>query len=105
MICPTVARRLCLLEVEAEAVTAAEVDPAAAERSRPKLWEEGCQMAKFDPFLSLDCARVEGGGDRPCPCYCESQLAPTFAQLFHCHCVLYYGSLFVLRVLVSLVLS
>ena len=20
----------------------------------------GCQMAKFDPFLSLDCARVEG---------------------------------------------
>ena len=49
-----------MLEVEAEAVTAAEVDPAAAERSRPKLCEEGCQMAKFDPFLSLDCARVEG---------------------------------------------
>ena len=22
----------------------------------------GCQMAKFDPFLSLDCARVEGLG-------------------------------------------
>ena len=22
----------------------------------------GCQMAKFDPFLSLDCARVEGAG-------------------------------------------
>ena len=22
--------------------------------------EQGCQMAKFDPFLSLDCARVEG---------------------------------------------
>ena len=22
----------------------------------------GCQMAKFDPFLSLDCARVEGMG-------------------------------------------
>ena len=21
-----------------------------------------CQMAKFDPFLSLDCARLEGGG-------------------------------------------
>ena len=21
-----------------------------------------CQMAKFDPFLSLDCARVEGVG-------------------------------------------
>ena len=25
-------------------------------------WHEGCQMAKFDPFLSLDCARVEGVG-------------------------------------------
>ena len=23
---------------------------------------QGCQMAKFDPFLSLDCARVEGMG-------------------------------------------
>ena len=22
----------------------------------------GCQMAKFDPFLSLDCARAEGRG-------------------------------------------
>ena len=26
---------------------------------------QGCQMAKFDPFLSLDCARVEGGGRNP----------------------------------------
>ena len=24
--------------------------------------EQGCQMAKFDPFLSLDCARVEDVG-------------------------------------------
>ena len=24
--------------------------------------EQGCQMAKFDPFLSLDCAGVEGEG-------------------------------------------
>ena len=24
--------------------------------------KQGCQMAKFDPFLSMDCARVEGGG-------------------------------------------
>ena len=24
--------------------------------------EQGCHMAKFDPFLSLDCARVEGTG-------------------------------------------
>ena len=23
---------------------------------------KGCQMAKIDPFLSLDCARVEGVG-------------------------------------------
>ena len=23
---------------------------------------QGCQMAKFDPFLSLDCTRVEGVG-------------------------------------------
>ena len=23
---------------------------------------QGCYMAKFDPFLSLDCARVEGMG-------------------------------------------
>ena len=23
---------------------------------------QGCQMAKFDPLLSLDCARVEGMG-------------------------------------------
>ena len=26
---------------------------------------QGCQMAKFDPFLSLDCARVEGVGHNP----------------------------------------
>ena len=24
--------------------------------------KQGCQMAKFDPFLSLDCARVDGVG-------------------------------------------
>ena len=24
-----------------------------------------CQIAKFDPFLSLDCARVKGGGRNP----------------------------------------
>ena len=27
-----------------------------------RAWTQGCQMAKFDPFLSLDCARVEGVG-------------------------------------------
>ena len=26
---------------------------------------QGCQMAKFDPYLSLDCARVEGVGRNP----------------------------------------
>ena len=26
---------------------------------------QGCQMAKCDPFLSLDCARVEGEGAQP----------------------------------------
>ena len=26
---------------------------------------QGCQMAKFDPFLSLDCAGVEGVGRNP----------------------------------------
>ena len=28
-------------------------------------WGHGCQMAKFDSFLSLDCARVEGVGRNP----------------------------------------
>ena len=27
-------------------------------------WRQRSQMAKFDPFLSLDCARVEGVGAR-----------------------------------------
>ena len=35
-------------------------------RGWKRLWfwglRQGCQMAKFDPFLSLDCARVEGMG-------------------------------------------
>ena len=31
-------------------------EPATQQR------QHGCQMAKFDPFLSLDCARVEGVG-------------------------------------------
>ena len=26
------------------------------------VWKQGCQMAKFDPFLSLDCAGLEGVG-------------------------------------------
>ena len=36
--------------------------------------KQGCQMAKFDPFLSLDCARVEGGGIKFC------QLATLFGM-------------------------
>ena len=39
---------------------------AAGVLGRVLLWVlggvEGCQMAKFDPFLSLDCVRVEGVG-------------------------------------------
>ena len=27
-----------------------------------RAWSQGCQMAKFDPFFSLDCTRVEGVG-------------------------------------------
>ena len=30
-----------------------------------RITPHGCQMAKFDPFLSLDCARVEGVGRNP----------------------------------------
>ena len=33
-------------------------------RSCLDVWTS-CQMAKFDPFLSLDCAGVEGGGSNP----------------------------------------
>ena len=35
--------------------------PPRHQRER-RLVGQGCQMAKFDPFLSLDCARVEDGG-------------------------------------------
>ena len=31
-------------------------------RTQERFLKQGCQMAKFDPFLSLDCARVEGKG-------------------------------------------
>ena len=33
-----------------------------AARDEMAVCAHGCQMAKFDPFLSLDCARVEGVG-------------------------------------------
>ena len=43
-----------------------EVDHVVLGKGRPggcwEVSEQGCQMAKFDPFLSLDCARVEGVG-------------------------------------------
>ena len=35
---------------------------SALERARQVRRIQGCQIAKFDPFLSLDCARVEGVG-------------------------------------------
>ena len=31
-------------------------------QDRNQLWDQGCQMAKFDHFLSLDWAREEGVG-------------------------------------------
>ena len=37
----------------------------AIERERGGKEGQGCQMAKFDPFLSLDGARVEGVGRNP----------------------------------------
>ena len=33
-----------------------------AERNAASAQNQGCQMAKFDPFLSLDCARLQGVG-------------------------------------------
>ena len=36
--------------------------PLSVSSRCPHLFHQGCQMAKFDPFLSLDCARVEGVG-------------------------------------------
>ena len=41
-------------------------------RRHPHL--QGCQMAKFDPFLSLHCARVEGVGAQ-----CKERKGSNFA--------------------------
>ena len=41
--------------------TEEDIDTQVQENPR----RHGCQMAKFDPFLSLGCARVEGGGRNP----------------------------------------
>ena len=35
-----------------------EVRSMHVERGKERREEQGCQIAKFDPFLSLDCARV-----------------------------------------------
>ena len=40
-------------------------DPASQPgltKAARRVQTQGCQMAKFDPFLSLDCTRVEGVG-------------------------------------------
>ena len=60
---------------EAEDAEDEEGDPGDAEKGDPRPEEppddkehyekQGCQMAKFDPFLSLACARVEGVGHNP----------------------------------------
>ena len=51
---------------------------------------QGCQMAKFDPFLSLDCARVEGRGAHCCVYYeigCQSSVLGFFRDnLTSCGC-------------------
>ena len=49
-------RQLLLLQ------TAAAVPAAAAAAAALVVVSQGCQMAKFDPFLSLYCAGVEGVG-------------------------------------------
>ena len=43
---------------------AAEFSPLTSSSLEEKVdgSNQGCQMAKFDPFLSWDCARVEGMG-------------------------------------------
>ena len=45
-----------------------EVKDSTEEEELPLLGRDcgqGCQMAKFDPFPTLDCARVEGVGRNP----------------------------------------
>ena len=49
-------------EAAAAALAEAEAEWDACCLSRFSTLQHGCQMAKFDPFLSLDCARVEGVG-------------------------------------------
>ena len=51
-------------DVAGSAVRARELEVAArvGEEDEALRVPQGCHMAKFDPFLSLDCARVEGVG-------------------------------------------
>ena len=57
--CPRTARESVGIISECTTKVAA---AAAAETGPTQEQEQGCQMAKFDPFLSLDCAGVEGVG-------------------------------------------
>ena len=50
---------MCLLPVNVRVLGAEHGEVELALGGEP---EQGCQMAKFDPVLSLDCARVEGVG-------------------------------------------
>ena len=48
-----------LVDMDVTSEAAASSSSAAAEVGGVN--RQGCQMAKFDPFLSLDCARVDRG--------------------------------------------
>ena len=59
----------CRMFLETATVALSDVAAAASKAASLRLSMpmttsllQGCQMAKFDPFLSLDCARVEGVG-------------------------------------------
>ena len=59
--CPLAALTKPELALTVTTLRASPVPKMALERSLI----QGCQMAKFDPFLSLDCTRVEGVGAKP----------------------------------------
>ena len=49
-----------VVDAREEVVLDVVVDATLGDHTNMTSATHGCQMAKFDPFLSLDCARVEG---------------------------------------------